>query len=159
MGDREAIQEFQRLFALPGMNHCTGCAGAYAFGYFSNLEAWVERGQAPDLMISAHVSGLAKYEGSLLLQPGGYATRKIRPRSSLTRPCNVASAGQAVASAASPAVHFRPAFCFLKIVESIRHSLSLFQVERSFLVVLHSESPPRFHKLVSLDQELLLPVL
>jgi feruloyl esterase len=39
------------------MNHCTGGAGAFAIDYLTYLEAWVEKGQAPDVMIGAHVQG------------------------------------------------------------------------------------------------------
>ena len=55
MGGPKATQDFYRLFAIPGMNHCGGGAGASTFDYLSYLEAWVERGQAPDVMIGAHL--------------------------------------------------------------------------------------------------------
>jgi len=55
MGGPKATQDFYRLFAIPGMNHCGGGDGASAFDYLSYLEAWVERGQAPDVMIGAHL--------------------------------------------------------------------------------------------------------
>lgn len=58
MGGRAATQEFFRLFAVPGMNHCTGGPGAFAIGYLSYLEACVERDQPPSVLIGAHVSGL-----------------------------------------------------------------------------------------------------
>jgi hypothetical protein len=57
MGGPKATQAFYRLFAIPGMNHCGGGEGASSFNYLSYLEAWVERGQAPDLMIGAHRTG------------------------------------------------------------------------------------------------------
>ena len=40
---------------IPGMDHCSGGAGAFAIDYDAYLEAWVEKGQAPDRMIGAHV--------------------------------------------------------------------------------------------------------
>jgi feruloyl esterase len=55
MGGRAATEDFFRLFVVPGMNHCTGGDGAFAIDYLSYLEGWVEKGQAPDKMISAHV--------------------------------------------------------------------------------------------------------
>jgi len=55
MGGRAATQEFFRLFVIPGMNHCNGGAGAFAIDYLTYLEAWVERGEAPEAMIGAHV--------------------------------------------------------------------------------------------------------
>lgn len=59
MGGRDATQSFFRLFAIPGMNHCFGGAGAYAIDYLSYLEAWVEQGHAPDKMIGAHLEGFS----------------------------------------------------------------------------------------------------
>lgn len=56
MGGRAATQEFFRLFLVPGMNHCGGGAGAFAVDWLTALEAWVEHGQAPDVLVSAHVS-------------------------------------------------------------------------------------------------------
>jgi feruloyl esterase len=41
---------------MPGMGHCAGGgAGANYFDYLSYLESWVEKGQAPDSMVGAHV--------------------------------------------------------------------------------------------------------
>lgn len=61
MGGRAATQSFYRLFTIPGMNHCTEGTGVYAFDYLRYLERWVEQGQAPDVMIGAHVKDLPKY--------------------------------------------------------------------------------------------------
>jgi len=55
MGDRSATQAFFRLFMVPGTSYCTGGEGAFAIDYLSYLEAWVERGRAPDVMIGSHV--------------------------------------------------------------------------------------------------------
>lgn len=55
MGGPAVTQDFFRLFMLPGVGHCSGGAGADAIDYLSYLEAWVERGQAPDMMLSAHL--------------------------------------------------------------------------------------------------------
>jgi hypothetical protein len=54
MGGRPQTQDFFRFFLVPGMNHCDGGAGAYAIDYLNYLEAWVEKGQAPDVMIGSH---------------------------------------------------------------------------------------------------------
>jgi feruloyl esterase len=54
MGGRAPTQEFLRLFMIPGMNHCYGGEGAYTIDYLSGLEAWVERGEAPDALRSVH---------------------------------------------------------------------------------------------------------
>jgi Tannase and feruloyl esterase len=54
MGGHRAMLEFFRLFLLPGMNHCVGGPGASAVDYLSYLEAWVEKSQAPDVIIGSH---------------------------------------------------------------------------------------------------------
>jgi Tannase and feruloyl esterase len=68
-GDRwEEIQEFYRLFMVPGMAHCSGGDGPNAFGNGTSngpvidadhdllkaLERWVEEGVAPDKIIATH---------------------------------------------------------------------------------------------------------
>jgi hypothetical protein len=55
VGSRAATQAFLRLFIVPGMNHCEGGDGAYAIDYLGYLEEWVERSQAPDKLIGAHL--------------------------------------------------------------------------------------------------------
>ncbi|MFN2473496.1 MAG: tannase/feruloyl esterase family alpha/beta hydrolase [Sphingomicrobium sp.] len=65
-GGRKATTAFYRLFMVPGMGHCQGGTSAYAFGQSADapasradrthdirgaIEAWVERGQAPDTLV------------------------------------------------------------------------------------------------------------
>jgi feruloyl esterase len=57
MGGRTATQSFLRLFVLPAVDHCSGGAGADTVDYLNAIESWVERGQAPDKLIAAHVNG------------------------------------------------------------------------------------------------------
>jgi feruloyl esterase len=45
LNGRGSTQDFFRLFMLPGVHHC----GANPVDFLSDLEAWVERGVAPDL--------------------------------------------------------------------------------------------------------------
>ena len=83
MGGRAATQEFFRLFMIPGMNHCVGGEGAHAVDYLSYLEAWVERGEAPDTMLAGHpkpdVPQRPQY-GAPALAPGQAAfTRPLYP--------------------------------------------------------------------------------
>jgi feruloyl esterase len=42
------VQSFYRLFMAPGMAHCSGGTGPTTFDMQAALEAWVERGVAPD---------------------------------------------------------------------------------------------------------------
>lgn len=63
----ERVQEFYRLFMVPGMSHCAGGPGANEFGAFVDppvidadhdlmkaLERWVEQGVAPEKIIATH---------------------------------------------------------------------------------------------------------
>lgn len=68
-GGRTATQDFFRLFLIPGVKHGTGGDGAYAVDYLSYLEAWVEQGKPPDVMIGAHPDGLQTGEEDLLKFP------------------------------------------------------------------------------------------
>lgn len=57
MGGEAATRRFARLFMVPGMNHCYSGDGAFAVDWISALEAWVERGQAPDRLAATHLAG------------------------------------------------------------------------------------------------------
>lgn len=59
MGGRAATQDFYRLFMVPDMYHCGAGDGASTVDWLSYLEAWVERGQAPDEVVGAHVKPTA----------------------------------------------------------------------------------------------------
>jgi feruloyl esterase len=54
---RRDVQEFHRLFLMPGMSHCRGGAGPDKFDGLGALEAWVERGQAPERIVASKVEG------------------------------------------------------------------------------------------------------
>ena len=69
MGGEARTQEFYRLFMVPGMAHCGGGPGANEFGgsgsdapivdadhdLLSALEAWAEKGKAPERIIASKV--------------------------------------------------------------------------------------------------------
>jgi len=57
MGGRLPTQEFARLFLLPGLDHVDIGPGADTIDHLGALEAWVERGQAPDRIIASRLSG------------------------------------------------------------------------------------------------------
>jgi feruloyl esterase len=44
---RVEVQDFHRLFLMPGVSHCRGGDGPDVFDGLGALEAWVERGEAP----------------------------------------------------------------------------------------------------------------
>jgi feruloyl esterase len=48
------VSDFARLFLAPGVTHCGGGPGPDTFDSVGALEAWVEHGKAPDLMIATH---------------------------------------------------------------------------------------------------------
>ena len=61
MGNRAATQDFFRLFLVPGVHHCSGGPGLTEFDALTLLENWVERGQAPDVMIASRkVNGVTE---------------------------------------------------------------------------------------------------
>lgn len=71
--------DFARLFLSPGMGHCRGGVGPNTFDAIGALEAWVEKGQAPDQIVAA-AKGLES-------KTGGLATAaQVTEGSSRTRP-------------------------------------------------------------------------
>lgn len=57
LGSRAALHDDYRLFMAPGMGHCRGGPGPDNFDTVSALEAWVERGEAPDSLLAEHRTG------------------------------------------------------------------------------------------------------
>ena len=56
VGSRRVVEEFYRLFMVPGMMHCQGGEGATdQFDKIAALEQWAERGIAPNKIIASHV--------------------------------------------------------------------------------------------------------
>jgi feruloyl esterase len=56
-GSRRKAMRFARLFMAPGMDHCIGGSGPFAFDPIAALEGWVEGGVAPDSMLAFHLAG------------------------------------------------------------------------------------------------------
>ena len=57
MGGHAALASFYRLFMIPGMRHCSSNSdGADVIDYLGALEAWVEKGQAPDRLVGHQVA-------------------------------------------------------------------------------------------------------
>jgi feruloyl esterase len=52
MGGRQKTEDFFRLFLIPGVHHCGGGPGLPEFDELTLLENWVEKGQAPDVLIA-----------------------------------------------------------------------------------------------------------
>jgi feruloyl esterase len=61
MGGRALTEDFFRLFLVPGVHHCSGGPGLTDFDALTLLENWVEKGQAPDVMIARRtVNGVSE---------------------------------------------------------------------------------------------------
>jgi feruloyl esterase len=54
-GGRAQTEDFFRLFLVPGVHHCAGGPGLTAFDALTLLERWVEKGEAPDVLIASRV--------------------------------------------------------------------------------------------------------
>jgi hypothetical protein len=50
--DAAGPQAWARLFLAPGMTHCGGGQSTDEFDMLSALQAWVEKGQAPDRVVA-----------------------------------------------------------------------------------------------------------
>jgi feruloyl esterase len=74
----EGVQDFMRLFMVPGMTHCRGGVGTDRFDAQAAIEAWVERGTPPTRIVASRVENgdvtrtrplcpypqVARYDGS-----------------------------------------------------------------------------------------------
>lgn len=73
MGGRAATEEFARLFMMPGRAHCGAGPGANTVDLFGYLDAWVEDGEAPDMMVAGHVADATR--GDFLKGPDAFGDR------------------------------------------------------------------------------------
>lgn len=91
MGGRAKTQDFFRLFMLPGQNHIPMVGGgAETVDYLSYLEAWVERGIAPDVLLAERMKELGGFAGPVTyaryLTPENVAfSRPVYPYPALAR--------------------------------------------------------------------------
>jgi tannase/feruloyl esterase len=49
----EAVDQFARLYMVPGMSHCLGGPGPNGFDMLAALDGWVEHGTAPDRVVAS----------------------------------------------------------------------------------------------------------
>jgi feruloyl esterase len=64
MGGRAQTQDFFRLYMIPGENHIPQVGGgAETVDYLSYLEAWVEHGETPDVLLAQKFRDLARFAG------------------------------------------------------------------------------------------------
>jgi Tannase and feruloyl esterase len=57
LGGRAQVDDFFRMFLIPGVHHCGGGPGLVEFDAFSALEDWVERARPPDRLMASRVDG------------------------------------------------------------------------------------------------------
>lgn len=48
------VEDFHRLYMVPGMYHCAGGPGPWQVDWLGSLERWVERGEAPAELTARH---------------------------------------------------------------------------------------------------------
>lgn len=72
MGGPKPTRDFARLFMVPGQNHCFGGAGAHFVDFVTYLENWVEKGQAPDVMIAYKPKVMGAFYGPTAPAKGEY---------------------------------------------------------------------------------------
>jgi feruloyl esterase len=54
---RERVNDFFRLFMVPGMQHCSNGPGPNSFDMLTALENWVEKGEAPERVVASRIVG------------------------------------------------------------------------------------------------------
>ncbi|HEX7951488.1 MAG TPA: tannase/feruloyl esterase family alpha/beta hydrolase [Burkholderiales bacterium] len=80
MGGIKVTQDFMRLFMVPGMEHCIGGPGAVQVDYLTALENWVEKGEAPQMLVGSHVKDETEADWIFPLDPERIKfTRPIYP--------------------------------------------------------------------------------
>ena len=84
MGSRTATQGFFRLYMIPGESHIPVNGGAETVDYLSYLEGWVERGEAPDVLLAAKLRKHERFAGpvtyKMYLDPANVVfTRPVYP--------------------------------------------------------------------------------
>jgi hypothetical protein len=121
-GGLKRVQEFDRLFMVPGMNHCLGGPGAVNFGQslvvpvsldpehdaILALQRWVEQGVAPDMLIATTDQPLATHAAENPTQPADSSrtSREVRkvPIPDLAAPSAGRASGVALRQSCQPEV-------------------------------------------------------
>jgi hypothetical protein len=60
LGGPDQVDDFFRLFLLPGVLHCSGGDGPDRVDWLAAIEQWVEAGQAPDRLIAVRTGDAAE---------------------------------------------------------------------------------------------------
>jgi len=62
MGSSNNVEDFFRLFMIPGMQHCGAGPGADTIDFLTVMERWVEQGEVPDELIAYKTDGKRTFE-------------------------------------------------------------------------------------------------
>ena len=65
----DEVDEFMRVFMVPGMVHCFGGPGAWAADYVQAIMDWVENDVAPDRIIARHPGNFTFMESLAVIGP------------------------------------------------------------------------------------------
>ena len=57
VGGADIADDFMRMYLIPGMNHCGGGPGVDTFDWISEIQAWVEEGDAPGAVMGYRREG------------------------------------------------------------------------------------------------------
>jgi hypothetical protein len=110
MGGPQPTREFFRFFLIPGMAHCRRGPGADAVDYLSALEAWVERGEAPEYLTAHHPVKEQSYMGLPVLRYPLEATSVAWSRRIYAYPATTVYRGRGDINDAASWVAAPPAF-------------------------------------------------
>ncbi|KAF1330119.1 hypothetical protein FI667_g5340, partial [Globisporangium splendens] len=58
-----AVDEFERMYLLPGVYHCSGGEGMSAFDFVTPMLKWVETGSAPNAIVTKDVAASSSADG------------------------------------------------------------------------------------------------
>lgn len=89
MGEARA-EDFERLYLLPGVYHCSGGEGPSLIDLLTPMMAWVEDGQAPDAVLTTQAP---PGRSSSFGQPGGASPDRsmLAPEGSATAPAGAST--------------------------------------------------------------------
>ena len=74
------VDDFYRLFMVPGMTHCAGGPGAWQTDYVTPLVAWREEGKAPERIIGTQPGTNPQFDHLTPSEAGAAATSFSRPQ-------------------------------------------------------------------------------
>ncbi|WP_455921101.1 tannase/feruloyl esterase family alpha/beta hydrolase [Pseudomonas putida] len=98
------VDQFERLYLLPGVHHCNGGEGPSQLDLLTPMMSWVERQQAPDAILTTQANAKAPGFGAPMVPPAGALKGKLPPMGPMSLP--VGAADQANAGRSRPLYPF-----------------------------------------------------